>query len=92
MSATHNRLYTEFEPVITHGGEDRGYKLCQCSVCGIRATCTPAFDFYTTTDATGLLKCETCFWDYARTVLVESGNEGKLDALNVAIAKSREAQ
>ena len=42
---------------ITHGGSNRAYKLCQCSVCGTVATCTPSFDYYTTTDATGLLKC-----------------------------------
>ena len=74
---------------ITHGGVERGYKLCQCSVCGTVATCTPSFDYYTTVDPVGLLKCETCFWDYARTVLTESGQSDKIEKLNAAIINNR---
>jgi len=50
------------EQPITHGGVDRGHKLCKCSECGTVATCTPLFDFYTRAEA-GLsseLVCEVC--------------------------------
>ena len=50
------------QPPITHGGTDRGYKVCQCSECGIVHECTPRFDFYTRFEA-GLdspLVCERC--------------------------------
>ena len=80
-----------YNPTITHGGVDRGWKTCQCSVCGLVATCTPSFDYYTTVDPLGLLKCETCFWDYARTTLKESGHSDKVDKLNEAIIKHRSA-
>lgn len=46
---------------ITHGGPDRGYKLCRCSDCGVEAVCTPMCDFYTLPgNDTGPLLCETC--------------------------------
>lgn len=50
------------EQPITHGGADRGYKLCKCSECGTVATCTPRFDFYTRVEAGELsaLVCERC--------------------------------
>lgn len=50
------------ENPITHGGEDRGYKFCLCSECGMTAQCTPRFDFYTRTEAgpNGPLVCERC--------------------------------
>jgi hypothetical protein len=50
------------EEIITCGGTDRGYMLCNCNECGIVARCTPAFDFYTMdNDGMGPLFCETCF-------------------------------
>lgn len=54
---------TELE-AIKYGGTDRGYKNCQCSVCGVVAESTPDFDFYTLgfEDNTGPLLCEICFW------------------------------
>ena len=41
-------------------GEDRRYKICKCSRCGVIAVCTPGFDFYTTPSSDGWLRCETC--------------------------------
>jgi hypothetical protein len=34
------------ENPITHGGTDRGYKMCQCSRCKRVSECTPSNDFY----------------------------------------------
>lgn len=46
---------------ITHGGSDRGYKMCKCRRCEIVTKCTPRFDFYTTDDeGNGPLICERC--------------------------------
>lgn len=45
---------------ITHGGTDRGYKICKCNQCGIVTECTPSFDFFTTDSDTGPLICEPC--------------------------------
>lgn len=46
---------------ITHGGTDRGYKLCKCAKCGDEHQCTPTRDFFTLRDdPTGLLYCESC--------------------------------
>lgn len=47
---------------ITHDGEPRGYKVCECHVCGKAALCTPSFDFYYRTPG-GPLECEKCFWE-----------------------------
>lgn len=50
---------------ITHGGMDRGYKLCRCDDCGEESICTPENDFYTTeNNDNGPLKCERCFGRY----------------------------
>jgi hypothetical protein len=55
--------------VITHGGSDRGYKLCRCCDCGEESICTPDNDFYTTAnDDNGPLKCERCFAKYAHAL------------------------
>lgn len=48
---------------ITHGGTDRGYKLCKCAKCGVEAECKPSFDFYTPPeDDKGPLRCYGCSW------------------------------
>lgn len=50
------------QEIITHGGTDRGYKMCRCNKCMIEKKCTPFFDFYTLDkdgDA-GPLYCEIC--------------------------------
>lgn len=54
-------MTTKDQP-ITHGGTDRGYKLCKCSECGVVAICNPRFDFYTRTQAgdNSPLVCERC--------------------------------
>ncbi len=52
--------------VVTHGGTDRGYKLCRCHQCGQGSICTPTNDFYTTRSEDEPLKCETCFRDYMK--------------------------
>lgn len=50
---------------ITHGGVDRGYKLCQCHECKVVAECTPLFDFYTTDEEdSGPLICERCLMGF----------------------------
>jgi hypothetical protein len=48
---------------ITHGGANRGYKLCKCSVCAKEEVCTPNRDFYVVTEdgPEGPLYCEDCF-------------------------------
>jgi hypothetical protein len=47
---------------ITHGGSNRRYQICRCSVCGLVERCTPGNDFYTLgRDTTGPLHCERCF-------------------------------
>lgn len=48
--------------MITHAvaGEDRRYKLCRCSKCGIEAVCTPTMDFYAKKVGDSL-ECENCF-------------------------------
>lgn len=49
------------EEIITHGGVDRGYRLCRCSKCEHVSRCTPDNDFYTAKeDPNGLLCCERC--------------------------------
>jgi len=54
---------TPNEAPITHGGPFRGYKLCECHVCGEQSVCTPSNDFYTRgNDDLGPLECEKCFW------------------------------
>ena len=50
--------------VITKDGEDRGYKICKCTLCGVEKQCTPSFDFYTTEEHGDELLCENCFSDY----------------------------
>lgn len=53
---------------ITHGGTDRGYKLCKCSKCGAEEVCTPRRDFYTLRgDTKGPLHCEDCFRKWCAT-------------------------
>jgi len=53
--------------VITHGGTDRGYKVCRCAACGYTAKCTVSNDFYTIgEDDSGLLYCESCLYSEAR--------------------------
>ena len=54
--------------VITHGGTDRGYKICRCSNCNREEECTPQRDFYTTID-NGPLYCETCFCGMLHTLM-----------------------
>jgi len=56
-------MKTNEEP-ITHGGTDRGFKLCKCSECDTVKRCTPHQDFYTTDAGNGPLLCELCFWSY----------------------------
>lgn len=63
------QLLLATEHVVTHGGSDRGGKLCLCSSCGAVERCTPARDFYTTIHETGPLLCEDCFWQHARDTL-----------------------
>lgn len=53
-----------FSGVITHGGTDRGYKLCRCHKCGVESVCTPSNDFYTTESVDEPLKCEACLREY----------------------------
>lgn len=50
------------DEVITHGGVDRGFKLCKCTGCGEVSLCTPSNDFYTRTEdgLEGPLYCERC--------------------------------
>lgn len=58
---------------ITHGGTDRGYKLCQCNQCKIVMKCTPRTDFYTIgSDTSGPLYCERCFWEMVRKNLIKT--------------------
>jgi late competence protein required for DNA uptake (superfamily II DNA/RNA helicase) len=46
---------------ITHGGTDRGDKLCRCSRCGRESRCTMFDDYYTLHgDDNGPLYCERC--------------------------------
>lgn len=46
---------------ITHDTGNQGWKLCKCSECGCEEVCTPNFDFYVRTEATGgRLTCERC--------------------------------
>ena len=50
------------EEVLTHGGEDRCYKMCECHRCKVVSMCTPTNDFYTFAgDDEGFLYCDTCF-------------------------------
>lgn len=47
--------------MITHGGTDRCWEVCQCSKCKTVSQCTPTNDFYTKSgDPNGPLYCETC--------------------------------
>lgn len=49
------------ETAITHGGVDRAYRLCRCSICGQESRCTPDNDFYTvSSDPAGPLQCDRC--------------------------------
>ena len=52
---------------ITHGGVDRGYKLCRCVECKEESVCTPSNDFYTIESDTGPLHCEKCMLKRAKT-------------------------
>ena len=47
---------------ITHGPVSKiPFKLCKCSQCGVEATCSPEFDFYTKfKDPQGPLFCYPC--------------------------------
>ncbi len=57
------RNHTHQMTPITHGGTDRGYKLCKCAKCGVERECTPAHDFFTYgDDLTGPLYCGHCLW------------------------------
>jgi hypothetical protein len=50
------------QEVITHGGVDRGYKMCKCGKCHAVAECTPFNDYYTiANDSNGKLYCESCY-------------------------------
>jgi len=55
--------YGPVEPIVTHArpGEDRGMRLCRCSVCGLVRRCTPNFDYYATHEW-GPLECPNCFY------------------------------
>ena len=58
------RNHTHQMTPITHGGTDRGYKLCKCAKCGVEAECTPKTPFFTLgDDDVGPLHCMACFWD-----------------------------
>lgn len=52
----------DHEELITHGGSDYGYRLCQCHGCGKVARCTPEEDFYTreSDGESGWLYCFGC--------------------------------
>lgn len=67
---------TQASSPITHGGTERGYKVCKCSQCSVEELCTPSRDFYTTDSPTGLLLCETCFWNRAEEQLNTVGSRG----------------
>jgi hypothetical protein len=55
----------ETEP-ITHGGTDRGYKLCKCAKCGDVSVCTPFNDYYTARGSdNGPLFCGNCIFALA---------------------------
>lgn len=61
--------------VITHGGVDRRYKLCKCSVCGVVDTCIPTTDFYTKSkDPTGVLTCSKCMPTNITAVILRPSN------------------
>jgi hypothetical protein len=62
-----SETYGPIERIVTHDrpGEDRGMRLCRCSVCGMVRLCTPDFDFYAR-DPGGPLVCHNCF--YVRVV------------------------
>ena len=55
------KLRLTFGEIVTHGGSDRGNRLCRCSACGFESLCTPFCDFYTRPDdPEGPLLCENC--------------------------------
>ncbi len=51
--------------ILTHATEEeRCWKQCKCSKCGIIAQCTPDFDFYTPFNSPDSpLVCERCTMD-----------------------------
>ena len=66
------------ERIIESANEDRGYKLCKCSICDVVARCTPSFDFYSTPETGDKLLCENCFREHTVKQLQDKRMEKNL--------------
>lgn len=57
-----NNSITPVPDAITHGGTARGFKVCQCFICGAAHQCTPQRDFYILAGfpESGPLACDHC--------------------------------